>query len=77
MLPSWMLVQRDVCCELRSATLSQTLDNSANETLRASVLHDFDWDAILQEHDRWLRTIVYARLGEPQAVDARGSARRS
>jgi RNA polymerase sigma factor (sigma-70 family) len=35
----------------------------------ASVEHDFDWSAILREHERWLRTIVYARLGEPQAVD--------
>ncbi len=24
---------------------------------------------VLAEHDRWLRTVVYARLGEPQAVD--------
>lgn len=28
-----------------------------------------DWSAALAEHDRWLRTIVYARVGEPQAVD--------
>lgn len=28
-----------------------------------------DWPRILAEHDRWLRTVVYARLGEPQAVD--------
>jgi RNA polymerase sigma-70 factor (ECF subfamily) len=28
-----------------------------------------DWQALLAEHDRWLRTVVYARLGEPQAVD--------
>ena len=28
-----------------------------------------DWQAALVEHDRWLRTVVYARLGEPQAVD--------
>ena len=28
-----------------------------------------DWQAALSEHDRWLRTVVYARLGEPQAVD--------
>ena len=28
-----------------------------------------DWQAALVEHDRWLRTVVYARLREPQAVD--------
>ena len=28
-----------------------------------------DWQAVLAEHDRWLRTVVGARLGEPQAVD--------
>ena len=28
-----------------------------------------DWTAVLNQHDRWLRTVVYARLGEAQAVD--------
>jgi RNA polymerase sigma factor (sigma-70 family) len=28
-----------------------------------------DWPRVLAEHDRWLRTVVYARLGEFQAVD--------
>jgi RNA polymerase sigma factor (sigma-70 family) len=28
-----------------------------------------DWQAALSEHGRWLRTVVAARLGEPQAVD--------
>ncbi len=28
-----------------------------------------DWPAVLESHDRWLRTVVYARVGEPQAVD--------
>jgi len=28
-----------------------------------------DWPAVLARHDRWLRTVVRARLGEPQAVD--------
>lgn len=28
-----------------------------------------DWAATLARHDRWLRTVVLARLGEPQAVD--------
>lgn len=28
-----------------------------------------DWQAALAYHDRWLRTIVFARVGERQAVD--------
>jgi hypothetical protein len=28
-----------------------------------------DWQMALSQHDRWLRTIVLARLREPQAVD--------
>jgi RNA polymerase sigma-70 factor (ECF subfamily) len=28
-----------------------------------------DWAATLAQHDRWLRTAVFARLGERQAVD--------
>ena len=28
-----------------------------------------DWPAVLAEHDRWLRTVICARLGEPQAVE--------
>ncbi len=28
-----------------------------------------DWPCVLAQHDRWLRTVIYARLGEPQAVD--------
>ena len=28
-----------------------------------------DWPSVLAEHERWLRTVVCARLGEPQAID--------
>lgn len=28
-----------------------------------------DWPIVLAEHDRWLRTIIYTRVGEPEAVD--------
>lgn len=28
-----------------------------------------DWSRLLREHERWLRTVVYARLGEAQAVE--------
>jgi hypothetical protein len=30
---------------------------------------EIDWAAVLAAHDRWLRTVVYSRLGEPQAVE--------
>jgi RNA polymerase sigma factor (sigma-70 family) len=35
----------------------------------AAVGEAIDWAAALAEHGRWLRTVVFARLGEPQAVD--------
>jgi RNA polymerase sigma factor (sigma-70 family) len=28
-----------------------------------------DWPVALAEHDRWLRTVIYARVGEREAVD--------
>jgi RNA polymerase sigma-70 factor (ECF subfamily) len=28
-----------------------------------------DWTAALAKHERWLRTVIGARVGEPQAVD--------
>jgi RNA polymerase sigma factor (sigma-70 family) len=28
-----------------------------------------DWPVVLAKHDRWLRTVIGARVGEPQAVD--------
>ena len=28
-----------------------------------------DWQAAITEHDRWLRTVIRARVGEAQAVD--------
>ena len=34
-----------------------------------TVATGIDWSAVLQEHDRWLRTVICARLGEAQAVD--------
>ena len=40
--------------------------NAAASTAGAPAI---DWGAELTRHDRWLRTVVFARLGEPQAVD--------
>ena len=44
----------------------QRPDAHPGETSPASAI---DWSRVLAEHDRWLRTVVYARLGEPQAID--------
>lgn len=30
---------------------------------------EVDWSAVLQQHDRWLRAVVYSRVGEAEAVD--------
>lgn len=35
----------------------------------AAVTSKIDWESELQQHRRWLRTVIMARCGEPQAVD--------
>ncbi len=42
---------------------------SRGQAVAAAMPQRLDWSRILREHDRWLRSIVYSRLGEPQAVD--------
>ncbi|MDZ7618403.1 MAG: sigma-70 family RNA polymerase sigma factor [Patescibacteria group bacterium] len=42
-------------------------DNQSRQTKNARF--GIDWSVELAQHDRWLRTVVAARLGEPQAVD--------
>lgn len=36
---------------------------------RERVAAPIDWPAVLAQHDRWLRTVLFARLGDRQAVD--------
>jgi len=44
--------------------------SSENNRLHSGGHDDgIDWRVALAEHDRWLRTVVAARLGEPQGVD--------
>ncbi len=43
-------------------------DSRLEPTARASAAN-IDWPGMLAEHGHWLRTVVGARLGEPQAVD--------
>jgi RNA polymerase sigma-70 factor (ECF subfamily) len=46
-----------------------TLPTSLAGPAGRPVVPGIDWAAALAEHDRWLRTVVFARLGERQAVD--------
>lgn len=44
-----------------------TPEQRQNRTRRAA--SGIDWAAELARHERWLRTVIAARLGEPQAID--------
>ena len=46
-----------------------TQPDPTGRAVRSAQPSKVDWQAALAEHDRWLRTVVLARLGEPQAVD--------
>ena len=45
-----------------------TLPGRLEETANLPANPPIDWAAELVQHDRWLRTIVFSRLGERQAV---------
>ena len=44
-----------------------TPDEQSRRT--GGAISEVDWAVELARHDRWLRTVVAARVGEPQAVD--------
>jgi RNA polymerase sigma-70 factor (ECF subfamily) len=46
--------------------MTSTSSVSSDEPQRGPPI---DWSAALAQHERWLRTVIWARLGEPQAVD--------
>lgn len=48
--------------------MAMTQPNSRRPT-EGDVALTIDWQAALAEHDRWLRTVIAARLGEPQAIE--------
>jgi RNA polymerase sigma-70 factor (ECF subfamily) len=49
--------------------MDTTQPESCRQPEGGPIVAKIDWQAALAQHDRWLRTIVGARLGEPQAVD--------
>jgi RNA polymerase sigma-70 factor (ECF subfamily) len=50
---------------MAETTLLRSLEGSAVWPVGPAI----DWTATLAAHDRWLRTVVLSRLGEPQAVE--------
>ena len=51
-----------------------TMENSsarsaAKASGQAAVRGAIDWQAALAEHDRWLRTIVYARVRDASGIE--------
>jgi RNA polymerase sigma factor (sigma-70 family) len=40
-----------------------------DQPLGSTVQPPIDWEAALARHERWLRTVVLARVGEPQVVN--------
>lgn len=41
----------------------------SNRPNGSAAIDDLDLTMVLRQHDRWLRTVVYARVGEWEAVD--------
>ena len=51
------------------STGRETSSREAVRTENGMPTGEIDWQEELGQHHRWLRSIVYARLGEPDAVD--------
>ena len=49
--------------------MAATMPDPRLEPEARAIAASIDWPSVLAEHGRWLRTVVCARLGEPQAVD--------
>ena len=49
--------------------MAMTMPNSCQEPEAGASAASIDWPSVLAEHDRWLRSVVCARVGEPQAID--------
>jgi RNA polymerase sigma factor (sigma-70 family) len=49
--------------------MAMTMPNPRPEPEAPAGAASIDWPSVLAEHDRWLRTVVCARVGEPQAID--------
>ena len=49
--------------------MAMTMPNPRRQPEAAVDAASIDWPSVLAEHERWLRTVICARVGEPQAID--------
>jgi len=57
-------------CKIPTSVVTTCMDmTDASALTKDSPLASIDWQAELARHDRWLRSVVLARVGEYQAVD--------
>ena len=49
--------------------MAMTMPNPRPEPEAGAGAASIDWPSVLAEHERWLRTVICARVGEPQAID--------
>lgn len=52
-----------------AATICLAMDSTKTVGQEASLAPNVDWSEALAENDRWLRTVIFARVGERQAVE--------
>jgi RNA polymerase sigma factor (sigma-70 family) len=60
-------------CKIPPVVETNTMDMKPRdprlEHRAAADAASIDWSSVLAEHERWLRTVICARVGEPQAID--------
>lgn len=49
--------------------MAKAMPNPHRQPGAAAAAARIDWPSVLAEHERWLRTVICARVGEPQAID--------
>jgi RNA polymerase sigma factor (sigma-70 family) len=49
--------------------MAKAMPNPRQEPGPQAAAGRIDWSSALAEHERWLRTVICARVGEPQAID--------
>jgi RNA polymerase sigma factor (sigma-70 family) len=54
---------------VETSLMAMNKPNPRQEPEAGASAASIDWPSALAEHERWLRTVVCARVGEPQAID--------